>query len=199
MLKRLKLSTVTAIALTDHKLDEHKVILDKMCEQIEFGDAKIIYDVGINHDVNNWNRKIVYDLWKYFDTEHCFLFHADGKIERPDLWQEKWLQYDYCGAPFPLPSDDYSYRDPFGTIQRVGNSVGLRSRKLMKLPTDLDLEWKPYYGFTNEDGFLSVHNRHIFEENGCTFMPFEEAIYFGKEAPLPENEGVDTFCTHLYA
>jgi hypothetical protein len=194
----LKLPEVTAIALTGINLDEHKRVLDLMCKDIEFGAAKIIWDENIK-SVDDWNRKIVYDLWKYIDTSHCFLFHADGVIENPHLWNPKWLEYDYCGAPWPLPQDDYSYRDPFGNIQRVGNSVGLRSRKLLKLPTDLNLEWKSYYGNTNEDGFFSVHNRYIFEKHGCKFMPFEEALRFGKEAPLPENEGLKTFCTHLYA
>lgn len=194
----LELSNVTAIALTGIKFDDHKAVLDKMCESINFGATKIIWDKKIN-SVDYWNHAIVFDLWKYIDTEFCFLFHADGAIINPHLFKPNWLEYDYSGAPWPLPTDDYSYRDPFGTIQRVGNSVGFRSRKLLKLPTDLKLEWKSYYGNSNEDGFFSVHNRHIFEQHGCKFMPFEEAIYFSKEAPLPENEGIETFASHLYA
>lgn len=194
----LKLPSITAIALTGINFDEHKRALDLMCKDIEFGATKIIWDQKIN-SVDYWNKAIVYDLWKYIDTTHCFLFHADGYIQHPDLWDPAWLELDYIGAPWPLPTDEYSYRDPFGVVQRVGNSVGLRSRKLLKLPTDLNLEWKPYYGNTNEDGFFSVHNRHVFEEQGCRFGTFEQALKFGKEAPLPENEGLETFSTHLYA
>lgn len=193
---KLQLPNVTLIALTDHKFEEHKSALDFMCKSIEFGEAKIIFDQSINHDVNNWNRKIVYDLWKYVDTDYCFLFHGDGYIIHPELWNSEWLKLDYISAPFPLPSDDFSYRDVHGNIQRVGNSVGLRSRKLLKLPSELKMEWKPYYGYTNEDGFISVHNRHLFEEHGCTFGTFEQSLDFGREFNLPEHENRDTFCFH---
>lgn len=192
---KLQLPQVTAIALTGIKFDEHKAVLDKMCEQIEFGAAKIIWDAKID-SVNYWNHEIVYNLWHYFDTTHCFLFHADGYIINPDLWNPEWLNLDYIGAPWPLPSDDYSYRSPTGEIIRVGNSVGLRSRKLQMLPSQLDLEWKPYYGNTNEDGFFSVHNKALFEEYGCRFATFEEALPFAKEHELPENKDLRTFAFH---
>lgn len=194
----LDLTNVTLIALTDYKFEEHRIAAEKASEGITWGDVKIIYDKGINHDVNNWNRKIVYDLWKYVDTEFAFLYHADCEIINPHLWNDSWFQYDYCGSPFPLPSDDFSYRDINGNIQRVGNSVGLRSKKLLELPTKVGMEWKPFHGYTNEDGFISVNMRHVFEEHGCKFMPFEEAVLFGMDAPLPENEGVDTFLIHQF-
>lgn len=192
----LKLPNVTLIALTDYKLEEHKTVADKVSESIEFGDVKIIYDRAINHDVNNWNRKIVYELWKSVDTDFAFLFHADGYPIHPDVWRDDFLNWDYIGAPWPLPIDDYSYRDPSGTIQRVGNSVGIRSKRLLELPSKLNMEWKSYFGNTNEDGFISVHNRHIFEEHGCTFAPLEIAKYFSKEFEIPENVGLKTFAFH---
>ena len=194
-MEKIKLSQVTLIALTGIKFDEHKKALDLMCKDIEFGGAKIIWDSKID-SVDYWNHAVVYDLWKYVDTEFAFLFHADGYIINPDLWNPEWLELDYIGAPWPFPTDDYSYRDLFGNIQRVGNSVGLRSRKLLKLPTDLNLEWKSYYGNTNEDGFFSVHNRHIFEQHGCKFATFEQALDFGKEFDLPEHKGRKTFSFH---
>ena len=38
--------------------------------------------------------------------------------------------------------------------------------------------------------------RHIFEKHGCKFAPFEEALLFGREMPLPENKGLKTFVYH---
>ena len=193
----LKLPQVTLIALTGlyYKVEDHKKAIEKSCEEIEFGDVKVICDKKIDH-VDTWNRFIVFDLWKYVDTEFAFLFHADGYIIHPELWNPKWLEYDYCGAPWRLPTDDFSFRDINGTIQRVGNSVGLRSRKLLKLATDLKLPWRDWYGFTHEDGWFCVNMRHIYEQNGCKFMPFEESLDFGKEHELPEHNGRDTFCFH---
>lgn len=193
----IELPQVTLIAVTgvNYKQEEHMTAIKKSCKGIRFGAVKLIGLPEIT-DIDSWNKAVVYELWKHFDTEFCFLIHEDGYIIHPELWQDKWLEYDYCGAPWPLPKDNYSYRDIYGKIQRVGNSVGLRSRKLMRLPTELNLEWKRYYGNTNEDGFFCIHNRHTLEANGCKFMPFEEAIYFGKECEIPENKNIKTFCFH---
>lgn len=192
----LKLSNVTAIALTDYKFEEHQRVLDLMCKDIEFGDAKIVFDKGINHDVNNWNRKIIYELGNYVTTDFAFLFHADGYITNPSAWRPEFLEYDYIGAPWPLPTDDYSYRTSRGELVRVGNSVSFRSRRILDLPKQLGLEWKPYYGNTNEDGFLCVHNRDILIEQGCKFAGMDVAKYFSREFDIPENEGIETFAFH---
>ena len=97
----------------------------------------------------------------------------------------------------PLPSDDFSYRDVNGDIVRVGNSVSLRSKRLMELPSKLNMEWKSYYGNTHEDGFITCHNRHLFEAEGMTFAPIEVAKWFSRELEIPENVDVDKpFCFH---
>jgi hypothetical protein len=193
----LSLPQVTLIALTSvyYDVENHKKAIEKSCEGIEWGAVKVIGDSRIK-SVDDWNKVIVYDLWKYVDTEFAFLFHADGHVINPELWNPEWLTLDYIGAPWPLPSDDFSYRTPSGELVRVGNSVGLRSRKLLKLPTDLNLEWKPYFGFTHEDGFFCVHNKELFEQHGCKFATFEQALHFSKEHELPENQGLKTFAFH---
>ena len=72
------------------------------------------------------------------------LIHDDGFVVNPDSWQDDFLNYDYIGAPYPLPQDNFSYRDIDGNLIRVGNSVSLRSKKLLDLPIQLDLEWKAF-------------------------------------------------------
>ena len=197
IMDKLRLPQVTLIALTSlyYKVGEHRHAIEKSCQDIEFGAVKVVMDKAIDN-VESWNKFIVYDLWKYVDTEYAFLMHEDGYIINPELWKDKWLKYDYCGAPWKLPTDDFSFRDVNGKIQRVGNSVGLRSRKLLKLATDLDLKWRDWYGFTHEDGWFCVNMRHIYEDHGCKFMPFEEALDFGREHELPEHKGRRTFCFH---
>lgn len=193
----LKLPNVTLIALTGlyYDMEGHKKAIEKSCEGIEWGAVKVICDNRIDN-VDTWNKMIIYDLWKYVDTPYAFLFHADGHVINPELWNPDWLNYDYIGAPWPLPSDNYSYKTKDGELIRVGNSVGLRSRRLLMLPTILGLEWKSYYGNTHEDGFLCVHNRKILEENGIKFAPFEEAVKFSKECEIPENVDLKTFAYH---
>lgn len=191
----LKLPNVTLICLSNQKFEEHKKALDKSCEGIEWGGVKLIWDEKCN-SIDEWNRKIIFDLWKYVDTDYAMLIHADGYVVRPDLWRNEWLDYDYIGAPWPLPQDDYSYRDIYGNIIRVGNSVSLRSKRLLMAPSFHSFKWKPYYGNTNEDGFLCVHNRHVLEALGMRFAPLEVAKYFSKEHEIPENVGLETFAFH---
>lgn len=191
----LKIPEVTLICLTGTNVQAHEVAVEFSTSQIEFGGVKIIVDKTIK-TIDDWNRKIVYDLWKYVDTSHAILIHPDGYIINPNLWDRDWLFYDYIGAPWPMPTDSYSYRDPYGNIIRVGNSVSLRSKKLMLYPTLYDFEWKSYYGNTNEDGFFCVHNRKKLEDLGCKFAPLEVAKHFSKEHEIPENVGLKTFAFH---
>lgn len=195
----LELPNVTLIALTNRDFEGHKKAVDTSCEGINFGAVKIIWDEKIT-GIDSWNYKIIYELHTYIDTDFALLIHADGYITRPDLWRDSFLSYDYIGAPWPLPKDNYSYLDEAGDLQRVGNSVSLRSKRLMEFvshrPTDWFWEQQRKYGNTNEDGFICCHNRKFLEERGCTFAPLEEAIYFSKEHEIEENKGIDTFAFH---
>lgn len=191
----LELPSVTLIALTSKDYESHKAAMDRASQGINWGARKIIMDYSLK-SIDDWNRAIVYELHQYVQTPHAFLFHADGYPINPDCWDPKWLELDYIGAPWPLPKDNFSYLDDLGRLQRVGNSVSLRSKKLLEAPTRLNLPWRSYYGYTNEDGFLSCHNRSILESYGCRWASLEEACRFSKEHSIPENEGLKTFAFH---
>ena len=193
----LKLPQTTLVALTGigYKTEEHKRALELSCLGIEFGKVLLLEMEHIK-DINSWNKAVIYDLPDYIKTDFCLLIHADGYVVNPKSWNNEWLNYDFIGAPFPLPNDNYSYRDESGEIVRVGNSVSLRSKKLIDLASTR--EWKPYYGFFNEDGFITCHNRNWLESRGCNFAPLEVAKWFGRELDIPENEEVEKpFCFHL--
>lgn len=194
-LPMLRLENVTLIALTNKNLFEHEDAFLKSSEGIHWGAKKLIVDYGCT-SIDEWNRKIIYELYNYVQTDFAMLIHADGYPIRPEAWKPEFLDYDYIGAPWPLPRDDYSYKTPDGELVRVGNSVSIRSKKILELPSRLNLPWKSYYGNTNEDGFLCCHNRRILEENGCRFAPLEIARFFSKEHVIPENEGIETFAFH---
>lgn len=209
---KLNLPSVTLIAMGSVDITGMANALEVSSEEINFGAVKLVshkcprftntsrkntirFDyVAPITSINQWNYEIIYNLHKFVDTEHAILIHADGYVIRPDLWREEFLSYDYIGAPWPLPTDDYSYRSESGKIQRVGNSVSLRSKRLMELVATR--EWKAYYGNTNEDGFICCHNREWLEEQGMRFAPLEVAVHFSKEHDIPENEGVETFAFH---
>lgn len=195
MASLLELHDITLIAMTGVNFEGHQRAINASCEGIEWGAVKLIERPDLD-TIDKWNYAMVYELWEYVDTEFAMVIHADGWVINPDCWRDEFLEYDYIGAPWPLPQDNYSYRQPSGKIIRVGNSVSLRSRKLMKLPSEMDLTWRSYYGNTNEDGFLCVHNRHLLEHRGCKFAPLEVAKHFSKEHEIPENSGLETFAFH---
>lgn len=189
----LKLLDVTLCCLTGKNFDDHLLAMEKSSQEIEFGARKIIYDMDCN-SIEKWNEKIIKELPNYVQTSHALLIHHDGYIINPHLWKDEWLELDYIGSPFPLPTDHYSYRDEDKDLVRVGNSVSLRSKKLMERVAQF--EWKSYHGNTNEDGFICVHHRKQLEKEGFRFGTFEQALDFGREHDLPEHQGRDTFLFH---
>ena len=195
----INLPEVTIILLTNRDFEGAKRAIDKSCESIEFGAVKIIWDEKIS-GIDEWNKKIIYDLPKYVDTSHALLIHQDGYVIHPKIWNPEWLKLDYIGAPFPLPKDNHSYLDDIGRLQRVGNSVSLRSKKLMhavaQTPESYFWSFKERYGNTNEDGYICCHNRFYLERLGCKFATLEQAIYFSKEHEIPENREIETFAFH---
>lgn len=193
----LKLPNVTLCCLGSEKYrEQQQKALDYSSKDIEFGAVKNI--ILPTNTIEEWNRVIVYDLGDHIDTDFALLIHPDGGVAHPESWRDEWLEYDFIGSPFPLPTDNYSYKDIDGVIQRVGNSVSLRSKKLMQLPKKIKMKWQSFHGFFNEDGFISVNMRHIFEACGYKFAPFEEAVLFGMETPLPEHEGIKSFVYHKH-
>jgi len=205
---RLELPNVTLISVTSVKVPETIKSIEKSCEKIKFGDVKLLTSEQVSSenfkvieipaiDYEGYSKFIVYELHNYIDTEFALIIQHDGFVTSPDKWDNKFTEYDYIGAPWPLPTDNFSYRDPFGNLIRVGNGgFSLRSKKILQLPTELNLEWRSYFGYYNEDGFFTCHNRHIFEEHGCVFAPIDVAKYFSHENRIPEIEGITPFGFH---
>lgn len=206
----LDLSRVTLIAVTSVRLEDHVRALKYSAKNIKFGAIKIVSDIEpknlppyIKHEyidkisnIDEWNYAMIYKLGQYVDTEFAMIVHDDGFIINPQSWRPEFFDYDYIGAPWPLPYDDYSYRDINGELIRVGNSVSLRSKKLIDLPNVLNMEWKSFHGLYSEDGFICVNNRHIYKEHGCKFADIDVAKYFSHETPLPETQGIAPFAFH---
>jgi hypothetical protein len=151
-----------------------------------------------SESIYEWCHKIIFDLHKYITTKYIILVHSDGFIVNPTQWRDEFLNYDYIGAPWPIPSDN-SFRDINGNLVRVGNSVSLRSKKILELPSKLNLPWPDRNGPYHEDGFLCCNNRHILIEHGINFAPIDVAKYFSHECMIPEIEGIKPFAFHKWA
>lgn len=211
MADNLKLDNVTLVSMSSVHLDDTINAMKRSCDGIDYGDVVLIThetpdnlpegfrigEIDRINSVNEYSYNMIYKLGDYINTDYALIVQADGFAVNPSSWRDEFLEYDYIGAPFALPRDDFSYRDINGEIFRVGNGgFSLRSKKLINLAVELDLEWKAFHGFYNEDGFICAMNRHVYEENGCKFAPLNVAKYFAHEAKIPEIVGIEPFGFH---
>lgn len=204
---KLKLPNVTLAAMASVKLYETIKALEYSMQGIEFGEVVLITHrkplglpetITYKHtekltDIDCFNYKIVYELGDFIHTDYVLLIHYDGFVVHPEKWQEEFLKYDYIGSPWPLPErENHSYHDIYGNLCRVGNSVSLRSKRLLDFPKKENLKWvRDWEGFYNEDIFLCCMNKHRIEEAGMKIAPIEVARYFGHEHMIPEVMDVD--------
>lgn len=215
----IQLPTVTLISIATRDVDSTARAMEYSCQGITFGDWVMVspyrpdslpeYMRWVHIDpfpsIDDWNKEVFYNLWKYFDTEHCLLVHNDGFVVHPESWKDEWLELDYIGSPWDIDTSIAIQGGRDQELSRVGNSVGLRSRKLSMLPTQLNIPWvkfnqTPWYaGDYNEDTMLSCHYWKEFSAAGCKKGTLEQAIEFGREAEIPENQHVEKpFCFHKW-
>lgn len=208
--------TLICVATRDHEAAEKALISSQ--QGIKFGSVKLLTDATVSNTrvshsthgenfviqkiyippfsyIDEWNRFIFYNLHEYVDTDYCLLIHPDGYVINPDKWDNRFLDYDYIGAPWP---ESRTFITTGGQMIRVGNSVSIRSKRLLQLPSQLGLYWKPHDGHTNEDTAICVHYRYHFTDAGMTFAPVEIAALFSHEIPVPETAGIVPFAFHEY-
>lgn len=215
---KLQLPNVTLIAMTSVKIKETIKAMQYSMRGIDFAEAILIThkkpiflpkEITYKHidkltDINGFNYKTVYDMGGYVDTDFGLLVHYDGFVVHPEMWRDEFLAYDYIGSPWPLPKegDTTTYRDSNGRICRVGNSVSLRSKRLMDFPKKANVPWvgeeKDGFVYYNEDGFICCKIRHLLEAEGMEIAPIEVAKYFGHENMIPEIEGITPFVFHKW-
>lgn len=210
---RLQLPNVTLIAMTSVNVKTTVEAMKYSMRDIDFGEAVLVTHrkpfglpkkIRYRHtdkltNIDHFNYKTVYELGDYVNKDYALLVHADGFVVNPGSWRDEFLDYDYIGSPWPEPENDIMYRDIHGNICRVGNSVSIRSKRLMEFPKKSHMEWKPGKdGDYNEDVFICCEMRHLFEAAGMTYAPLEVAKYFGHEHMIPETEGIRPFIFHKW-
>jgi len=111
-----------------------------------------------------YSRFCIKELTNYFDTEFVMIAQWDGFVWQPDLWDPKFLHYDYIGAPW-------------GNI--VGNGgFSIRSKRLHNFLRE-DSYLPDIY--VPEDRYISQDNRPYLESVGFNFAPTEIARAFSLE------------------
>lgn len=146
--------------------------------------------------LKGYNQFCLARLHAYIVTSHCLTIHSDSHIVNASAWDDRWLEYDYIGAPWP-PGHT-------GTEYRVGNSgFCLRSKRLLEATSSLPNESYVWRGKVKQscrdDVIACVMYRAQLESLGLTFAPVEVAARFAFENPTPEAPVLDgQFGTHEF-
>lgn len=216
--EKLQLPQVTLVAMTSVNVKATIQAMEYSMRGIDFGDAVLIThkkplglpkSIRYSHtskltNIDDFNYKMVYELGDHIKTDYALIVHADGFVVHPEMWRDEFLDYDYIGAPWPLPKegDTTTYRDIYGNICRVGNSAGIRSKRLMDFPKKANVPWEGEYAYGKmwfyEDGFICCKIRHLLEAEGMRIAPLEVAKYYSHEQMIPEVQGITPFAFHKW-
>lgn len=217
-IEKLQLPQVTLVAMTSVNVKATIHAMEYSMRGIDFGDAVLIthkkpfglpQTIRYSHtskltNIDDFNYKMVYELGDHIKTDYALIVHADGFVVHPEMWRDEFLDYDYIGAPWPLPKegDTTTYRDIYGNICRVGNSAGIRSKRLMDFPKKANVPWEGEYAYGKmwfyEDGFICCKIRHLLEAEGMRIAPLEVAKYYSHEQMIPEVQGITPFAFHKW-
>jgi hypothetical protein len=204
----LKLPFVTLVAVSSIKILETIRTLDESTSKVRFGNVKLITDEDIKHpsievvhcdkldSIDKYNEFIFLNLWKHIDTEFALIQQYDSFVLWPEVWDDKWTDFDYLGSPWKVTPGAYEAND--GTISRVGNGgFSLRHKRILQTPSKLGWSLRSEQGFSSEDGNLCCYYKKELLEQGVKYAPVETAAHFSFENYCPENLGIlKTFGFH---
>ena len=149
----------------------------KLLTSIEHSDSRIVPILELSSK-EKYDEFIMERLNDFIDTEYVLIIQHDGHLLNPNAWDEKYLDYDYIGAPWG-----------HGTLtNKVGNGgFSLRSKKLLKECASSTFP-KKYGGIDNQEDVQICHtHRSYFESKGIKFAPEELASKFSIEGNANNN------------
>lgn len=177
--------TILTIDTMYHDLT--KIALEKSIQAVGTNKVVVISDQNILPgskwikidpiSIREYNRMVLKELHNFIDTEHFLIVQYDGIPTNPENWTDKFLEYDYIGAPWPwLPTD-----------HNVGNGgFSLRSKKLLENLARPEIIFDPPQFRlpipAEDDHICKFYKRHL-ESRGIKFAPTKVASMFSAENP----------------
>jgi hypothetical protein len=208
-MNRLELKKVTLVAVSSIKIEETILALKKSMKEIDFYEVVLISHQKPENlppeitfkqcekidSLNKYNKFILFDLYKYLDSEFALVVQYDGYILNPNKWTDDFLKYDYIGAPWR--KNNYFTKDRENI--RVGNGgFSLRSKKLLVVFNDLKISFKNADISTyHEDEVICIYCRKELESYGITYAPVPTASLFSCEQKLADSLP-ETFGFHIF-
>ena len=124
--------------------------------------------------IDAYSEFVLKCLWPFIRTDYIMIVHWDGFATRPELWQDRFLDYDYIGAPWIWGEEN----------RRVGNGgFCIRSKKLLLECADVRVRRHPEIeggGGAEDVVICKLYGAH-FESRGLRFAPIEVAREFALE------------------
>ncbi len=194
MKNKIKLPTVTLFAASSVEIDHAQDSLKISSYEIEFASIKFLTSKKpkINFpeieyieipeiDINGYNKIMINDLHKYFDTSHCLIVQSDSFVVNPNEWTNEFLKYDYIGAPWTKTINPKKNLQIDLKKNRVGNGgFSLRSKKLAVATKDINLS-ELNLPLITEDVVMCHYLYEDLIKKGISFAPIELASKFSIE------------------
>ena len=193
-MSKLSLNNITLVSICGKEdYINNTIKAANICTKyIDFKSVKILSSKKLHYDTidivkipelnkEEYSYFMMYDLLNYIDTEYCLTFQWDGFIINPNLWSEKFLNYDYIGAPWLSEKKN-----------NVGNGgFSLRSQKFMQSAKTLQynskLQFQPHIPagelVTPEDWFVCSYKYDDMIKLGVKFADINLAYDFSVEHP----------------
>ena len=195
MKKKLKLPNISLLAIAHEKdVDQTQISMKISSENIDFGAIKLLTSAqpkikypDIEYvpikpmNLEEFNKTMIEDLHKHFETTHCLFVQADSFVVNYKLWKDEFLKYDYIGAPW---SDELVINENL-VLNVKKNPVGnggfsLRSRKLLQTTAKIDYD-SLKFPLKSEDVVVCHYLYDKMIEEGIKFSPPKLASQFSIE------------------
>ena len=194
-MERLRLDNVTLLGIDCVDVKRLQKAMDISQEHIDFAETKLLTSikntderwVEVDHigSIEAYSEFCIKDLVNYVDTDYVLLVQHDGFVLNPQSWSNKFLEYDYIGAPWHIKEEFwftmFDIPRSFTGKHVVGNGgFCLRSKKFLEVTSDLAKENK-FSKYHPEDLVLSLFDKHLLDEAGLKFASPELAAKFSLE------------------
>ena len=143
----INLQNVTALVLHIHGKPYPIEGLEESIKYVNFKEVLLLTDdLEFKHEIiklrkicrintsEEYSMFFIRELWRCFDTEFCLTIHPDGFVINPESWTDKFLNYDYIGAPWKFYGG--RFRDSLNQPGIGNGGFSLRSKKICKYVSD---------------------------------------------------------------
>lgn len=173
----------------DYITPEHKKIADLLEIEIVKRELNLEQYVDTDESRSIFSEVFLKSLAEFCDQEFIFTIQPDSCIIAPEKWSNKFLEYDYIGAAWPLEiitAMDMAYNKVDSIKNLVGNGgFSIRTKKYVETSLEMPTMHK------NEDLNLCVFNYDSMVSRGINFAPIEVALDFAVEHPILKHKIFD--------